>query len=53
MTAQVPRKTLFMFFGPAIERVGNRQFDIGMASAQAMIMPAVTIFLARLYIRLL
>jgi multiple sugar transport system permease protein len=34
-----------------IERVGNRQFDIGMASAQAMIMLAVTILLARLYIR--
>ena len=34
-----------------IERVGNRQFDIGMASAQAIIMLALTIFLARLYIR--
>lgn len=39
------------FIAILIERVGNRQFDIGMASAQAMIMLAVTIFLARLYIR--
>ena len=39
------------FIAILIERVGNRQFDIGMASAQAMIMLVVTIFLARLYIR--
>jgi multiple sugar transport system permease protein len=39
------------FIAILIERVGNRQFDIGMASAQAMIMLAVTICLARLYIR--
>ena len=39
------------FIAILIERVGNRQFDIGMASAQAMIMLAVTILLARLYIR--
>ena len=39
------------FIAILIERVGNRQFDIGMASAQAMIMLAVTIFLARLYIK--
>jgi multiple sugar transport system permease protein len=32
--------------------VGNRQFDIGMAAAQSIIMLAVTIALARLYIRL-
>ncbi len=35
-----------------IERVGNRQFDIGMAAAQSIIMLAITIILARLYIRL-
>ena len=39
------------FIAILIERVGNRQFDIGMASAQAMIMLAVTILLARLYIK--
>ena len=39
------------FIAILIERVGNRQFDIGMASAQAMIMLAVTIALARAYIR--
>jgi multiple sugar transport system permease protein len=39
------------FIAVLIERVGNRQFDIGMASAQAIIMLALTIFLARLYIR--
>ena len=39
------------FIAVLIERVGNRQFDIGMASAQAIIMLAITIFLARLYIR--
>jgi multiple sugar transport system permease protein len=40
------------FIAILIERVGNRQFDIGMASAQAMIMLVLTIALARLYIRL-
>lgn len=39
------------FIAVLIERVGNRQFDIGLASAQAIIMLAITIFLARLYIR--
>jgi multiple sugar transport system permease protein len=40
------------FIAILIERVGNRQFDIGMASAQAMIMLVITILLARIYIRL-
>jgi multiple sugar transport system permease protein len=40
------------FIAVLIERVGNRQFDIGMAAAQSIIMLAVTIALARLYIRL-
>lgn len=40
------------FIAVLIERVGNRQFDIGMASAQAIIMLAVTIALSRLYIKL-
>jgi multiple sugar transport system permease protein len=39
------------FIAVLIERVGNRQFDIGMASAQSIIMLVVTIVLARLYIR--
>jgi multiple sugar transport system permease protein len=39
------------FIAVLIERVGNRQFDIGLASAQAIIMLALTIGLARLYIR--
>ncbi|MES2144012.1 MAG: sugar ABC transporter permease [Pseudomonadota bacterium] len=39
------------FIAVLIERVGNRQFDIGLASAQSIIMLAITIFLARLYIR--
>jgi multiple sugar transport system permease protein len=39
------------FIAILIERVGNRQFDIGLASAQAMIMLVITIVLARLYIR--
>ncbi len=39
------------FIAILIERVGNRQFDIGMASAQSIIMLFVTIILARLYIR--
>ncbi len=40
------------FIAVLIERVGNRQFDIGLASAQSIIMLAVTIVLARIYIRL-
>jgi multiple sugar transport system permease protein len=39
------------FIAVLIERVGNRQFDIGMAAAQSIIMLALTIVLARLYIR--
>jgi multiple sugar transport system permease protein len=39
------------FIAILIERVGNRQFDIGMASAQALIMLVITIVLAQLYIR--
>jgi len=40
------------FIAVLIERVGNRQFDIGMASAQSIIMLAITIVLARIYLRL-
>jgi multiple sugar transport system permease protein len=40
------------FIAILIERVGNRQFDIGIASAQAIILLAITILLARLYLRL-
>jgi multiple sugar transport system permease protein len=40
------------FIAILIERVGNRQFDIGVAAAQSVIMLAITIVLARLYIRL-
>lgn len=40
------------FIAVLIERVGNRQFDIGLAAAQSIIMLAITIVLARLYIRL-
>ncbi|MFZ5751607.1 MAG: carbohydrate ABC transporter permease [Pseudomonadota bacterium] len=40
------------FIAVLIERVGNRQFDIGMAAAQSIIMLAITIVLARIYIRL-
>jgi multiple sugar transport system permease protein len=39
------------FIAILIERVGNRQFDIGLASAQSIIMLAITIVLARTYIR--
>ena len=39
------------FIAVLIERVGNRQFDIGLASAQSIIMLAITIALARAYIR--
>jgi len=40
------------FIAVLIERVGNRQFDIGVAATQSIIMLAITIVLARLYIRL-
>jgi multiple sugar transport system permease protein len=40
------------FIAVLIERIGNRQFDIGLASAHAIIMLIVTIVLARIYIRL-
>ncbi len=40
------------FIAVLIERVGNRQFDIGLAAAQSIIMLALTIVLARIYIRL-
>lgn len=40
------------FIAILIERVGNRQFDIGMAAAQSVILLVITIVLARLYIRL-
>lgn len=40
------------FIAILIERTGNRQFDIGMASAQSVILLIITIVLARLYIRL-
>lgn len=39
------------FIAILIERVGNRQFDIGLASAQSIILLAITIILARMYIR--
>jgi multiple sugar transport system permease protein len=40
------------FVAILIERVGNRQFDIGLASAQSVILLVLTVVLARLYIRL-
>lgn len=39
------------FIAILVERVGNRQFDIGMASAQAIILLFITVVLARLYVR--
>ncbi|MFM8702090.1 MAG: carbohydrate ABC transporter permease [Hyphomicrobiales bacterium] len=39
------------FIAILIERTGNRQFDIGMASAQSIILLVITVFLARAYIR--
>jgi multiple sugar transport system permease protein len=39
------------FIAILIERTGNRQFDIGMASAQSVILLIITILLARAYIR--
>lgn len=38
------------FIAVLIERIGNRQFDIGLAAAHSIIMLAVTIVLARIYI---
>jgi len=40
------------FIAVLIERIGNRQFDIGLAAAHSIIMLAITIGLARLYINL-
>ncbi len=40
------------FIAVLIERIGNRQFDIGLAAAHSIIMLAITIVLARVYIRL-
>ncbi|NAZ36098.1 carbohydrate ABC transporter permease [Rubellimicrobium sp. CFH 75288] len=40
------------FIAILIERTGNRQFNIGMASAQAIVLLVITIVLARLYVRL-
>lgn len=40
------------FIAVLIERTGNRQFDVGLASAQAIILLVVTVVLARLYVRL-
>lgn len=40
------------FIAILIERTGNRQFDIGLASAQAIILLVLTVFLARAYIGL-
>ena len=40
------------FIAVLIERTGNRQFDVGLASAQAIILLAITVALARLYVRL-
>lgn len=39
------------FIAILIERTGNRQFDIGMASAQSIILLVITVLLARAYIR--
>jgi multiple sugar transport system permease protein len=40
------------FIAILIERTGNRQFDIGLAAAQSIILLLITILLARAYIRL-
>jgi multiple sugar transport system permease protein len=40
------------FIAVLIERIGNRQFDIGLASAHSIVMLAVTVILARIYINL-
>lgn len=39
------------FIAILIERTGNRQFDIGMASAQAIILLIITVLLSKAYIR--
>lgn len=39
------------FIAILIERTGNRQFDIGMASAQAIILLVITVLLSKAYIR--
>lgn len=39
------------FIAILIERTGNRQFDIGLAAAQSIILLLITILLARAYIR--
>lgn len=39
------------FIAILIERTGNRQFDIGIASAQSIILLVITVLLARAYIR--
>lgn len=39
------------FIAILIERTGNRQFDIGMASAQSVILLVITVILAKLYVR--
>jgi multiple sugar transport system permease protein len=39
------------FIAILIERTGNRQFDIGMASAQAIILLILTVLLSRAYIK--
>ncbi len=38
------------FIAVLIERIGNRQFDIGLAAAHSVVMLAVTVALARVYI---
>ena len=40
------------FIAVLIERIGNRQFDIGLAAAHSIVMLAVTVVLARIYIKL-
>ncbi len=40
------------FIAVLIERIGNRQFDIGLAAAHSIVMLAVTVVLARVYINL-
>lgn len=39
------------FIAILIERTGNRQFDIGMASAQAIILLIITVLLSKAYIK--
>ena len=40
------------FIAVLIERIGNRQFDIGLAAAHAILMLIVTVVLARVYVAL-